>query len=207
MPLVSKSDRSPAPASRRKAASLADPDPDRRRQAVRALSGQSQAVQILGAHLLAERDPSVRSAVFAVLVGAATPAALAQILQHLRSDDAELRNQAVAAAQQLPDLVPPAIEALLCDPDPDLRLFGVRILEELPTAQALQWLSAVLWHETDSNVVAAALDVLAECGTPDMLEAVASVRDRFADCGFIGFACDFVVARLGHAPDAAPGRA
>lgn len=204
MPLISRSERPPVPADRRKPPSLTDPAADRRRQAVRSLRSHPDAVQILGAHLLSERDPSVRAAIFAALVDVGTSEALTQILHHLRSDDAELRNEAVAAAQKLPDLVTPAIEALLCDPDPDLRLFGVRILEELPTPQVLQWLSAVLWHETDRNVVAAALDVLAECGTPDMLDAVEYVRRQFADCSFIGFACDFVAERLGATPVGQP---
>jgi HEAT repeat protein len=184
---------------------LADPAADQRRLAVRALAGRPEAAEVLGAHLPDETDPSVRAAIFDVLVQTATPAALSQILRHLRSDDTELRNDAVVAAQRLPHLIAPAIEALLCDPDPDLRLFGVRILEDLPHPQVLDWLSTVLWHEADRNVVAAALDVLAECGTAGMQPAVAAARDRFADCGFIGFACDFVAARMGTTQAPAQG--
>jgi len=205
MPLVSRTDRPHSPPPRRKAASLADPTPDQRRLAVRALAGRPDMAEVLGAHLPDEPDPSVRDAIFDALVQTATPAALGHILRHLRSDDSELRNASVAAAQRLPQLVAPAMEALLCDPDPDLRLFGVRILEDLPHPQVLDWLSAVLWHEPDRNVVAAALDVVAECGTAGMLPAVAAARDRFADCGFIGFACDFVAARMGAAQAPAAG--
>ena len=54
----------------------------------------------------------------------------------------------------------------------------------------------VLMHEAHVNVVAAALEVLAEVGTPLAAKALGSVRQRFADDPFIGFAADLAQQRI-----------
>ena len=59
------------------------------------------------------------------------------------------------------------------------------------------WLSQVLLHDAAVNVVGAALDVLAEVGTPASLPALRSAAERFADDAYIGFAVDLAIERIG----------
>ena len=54
----------------------------------------------------------------------------------------------------------------------------------------------MLTHDPHINVVAAALEVLAEVGTPQACQALQLARQRFADDPFIGFAADLAQQRI-----------
>ena len=47
-----------------------------------------------------------------------------------------------------------------------------------------------------SNVVAAAIEVMAETGQPEHIDALRETRRRFADDPFIGFAADVAIERI-----------
>ncbi|ARE40330.1 HEAT repeat [Rhodovulum sp. P5] len=205
MPLLAKSERPAAPRAKRRSYHLDDADPVMRRHAVQDLDGSAGAVADLAPLLAGETDHAVRSAMFTVLAGIATPEALDAILPCLQSEDAELRNAAVEAAQQMPDAVANRIEALLADPDPDQRLFALDILQDLAHPHAPDWIAPLLSRDTDPNVVGTAIDRLAECGRPDMVDAIRAAAARFEDCTYIRFACDFACERLAGPPDQPEG--
>jgi HEAT repeat protein len=96
----------------------------------------------------------------------------------------------------MPRAVAPRIAALLGDADVDVRIFTVNLLGELRHEQVTQWLLNVLASEQDVNVVAAAIDVLAEAGQPEHVAALRNARQRFAQDPFIGFAADVAIARI-----------
>ncbi|MCW7541091.1 HEAT repeat domain-containing protein [Aquabacterium sp. A7-Y] len=181
----------PALLARLHAADAAD-----RRGAARDLAGRAEAAPALGARLSEEADPSVRSVLFTSLARTGGGAAVAALLPLLRSEEAALRNGAIEVLARLPDAVGPHLDALLADADDDVRIFAVNLLGELPHAGVPQWLDRVLRDEHAVNVVAAALEVLAEVGTPAALGALAAARGRFADDPFIGFAADLAQARI-----------
>ena len=58
------------------------------------------------------------------------------------------------------------------------------------------WLAQVLRSEVEVNVVGAALEVLAEVGGPEALEALRAARTRFAADPFIVFAADLALERI-----------
>jgi HEAT repeat protein len=154
-------------------AQLGDADPGVRRWAARDL----------GRHLDA-------------LLAIASDEAVEELLVFLRSEDAALRNGAVAVLQQLPDPVSRQMQGLLADADPDVRIMAIDILQTLAHAKAPLWLADLLQHEGQVNVVGAAIDRLAEIGTEDMLPLLDEVRDRFADEPYIRFATDTVIRRI-----------
>ncbi len=177
-------------------AQLDDADTGVRRWAARDLVAHPQAAAAVCAQLSRERDSSVRSVLFssaARLGGAVVAEAL---LPLLRSEDPGLRNGAIEVLSGLPDAVAPHIERLLHDADGDVRIFSVNLLGDLPHPQVPQWLAQVLLHETAVNVVGAALEVLAEVGTPASLPALQAAARRFADDPYIAFAVDLSIARI-----------
>jgi HEAT repeat protein len=177
-------------------AQLDDADTGVRRWAARDLVAHPQAAAAVCAQLSRERDSSVRSVLFssaARLGGAVVAEAL---LPLLRSEDPGLRNGAIEVLSGLPNAVAPHIERLLHDADGDVRIFSVNLLGDLPHPQVPQWLAQVLLHETAVNVVGAALEVLAEVGTPDSLPALQAAARRFADDAYIVFAVDLAIARI-----------
>lgn len=180
-------------------AQLRDPDASVRRWAARDLAGHPTAAGALGERLLQETDASVREAIFTSLGSMHAASAVDVLLPLLRSEDAGLRNGAIEALAEMPEQVAPRIAALLRDADSDVRIFTVNLLGELRHAQVSAWLAQVLAHDTQVNVVAAAIEVLAETGSPADIAALRAAQVRFAGDAFIGFATDMAVERIGDA--------
>ncbi|RTL34339.1 MAG: HEAT repeat domain-containing protein [Burkholderiales bacterium] len=175
---------------------LGDPDPRQRRLAARDLSHHAGAALALGQALAAETDASVREALFSSLATLASEAAVQGLLPLLRSEDAGLRNGAIEALSAMPQAVSPSIDRLLLDADPDVRIFTVNLLGELRHAAVPAWLARVLQQDTHVNVIAAALEVLAEVGSRAELPALRAARQRFDDDAFIQFAADLAISRI-----------
>jgi HEAT repeat protein len=171
---------------------LSDPDPDARRWAARDLVQEADVVPALSARLL-------REALFTALAAVGDRAVVQALLPLLRSDDAALRNGAIEVLGGLPSMVAPYIEAQLHDADPDVRLLAVNLLTDLPHEKAAHWASQVLHDDVHVNVVAAAIEVLAEIGAPKHVPVLAAAARKFADAPFIAFAVDVAVERVGAA--------
>jgi HEAT repeat protein len=170
---------------------------EQRRWAARDLAQHPAAAQGLGEALLHEPDPTVREALFTSLSRIADPTAANALLPLLRSEDAALRNGAIEALADMPAAVAPRVQALLHDSDPDVRIFTVNLLGELRHPDVPRWLAEVLRHEHEVNVVAAALEVMAEVGQPEHAELLQHTARRFADDPFIAFAAQTAAERIG----------
>jgi hypothetical protein len=171
-------------------------DAEQRRWAARDLAAHPHTSAMLGARLLSEPERTVRQALFTSLTAHAGAAAAEALLPLLRSEDAELRNSAIEALSAMPAAVAPRIDALLKDADADVRIFTVNLLGELRHPQVRPWLLGALRHDAAVNVVAAAIEVLAEVGEPGDEPALRAVAARFADDAFIAFAADMAATRV-----------
>jgi HEAT repeat protein len=171
-------------------------DAEQRRWAARDLAAHPATMPQLGEALLTERDKSVCDALFTTLSSVASDASVGALLPLLRSEDAKLRNGAIEALTGMPQAVAPRIASLLRDADPDVRIFTVNLLGELRHPQVPQWLLQVLQHDAHVNVVAAAVEVLAEAGAPEHIPALRAAAQRFAEDAFMGFAVDMAVERI-----------
>lgn len=185
------------------AATLASPSADARWAAARQLRGSTgQANRVLAA-LNTEGDPRVREALFTVLAGDGDPEAVAALTGFIRSPDAGLRTGALDALATLPDVIAARIEALLHDPDPDVRILSCDLARRLPGPVATRQLSALLEREQVANVCAAAAEVLSEVGDAQALAALQAARARFNDDEFLAFAIDAAVRTIGEGSGAA----
>jgi len=133
---------------------------------------------------------------FTSLATMASEAAVAALLPMLRSEDAQLRNGAIEGLCSMPQAVAPRVAALLRDADADVRIFTVNLLGDLRHDQVLPWLRQVMQHDDAINVVAAAIEVLAEVGSPSDIKALRAAQQRFAGDAFIGFAADMAIERI-----------
>ncbi len=177
-------------------AQLRSGDADRRRWAARDLVQYQHVEAMLGGQLLGEREPSVREALFTTLTTLGTEAAAGALLPLLRTEDAQLRNGAIEALMGMPRAVAPRIAALLHDSDPDVRIFTVNLLGDLRHEQVPDWLLTVLKGDSAVNVVAAAIEVMAEVGQPPHIAALRAAVQRFANDPLIGFAADMAIERI-----------
>ncbi len=175
---------------------LQDPDPARRRHAVRQLARLPEGLPYLIAHLEQESDISVLEILLQELVHAATPEAREALIRALRSDQATLRNATLDALKQRPDQAASFVEALLHDPDPDVRILTLNLLGTLALPQSEAWLIQVLERDSHVNVCATAIDLLCEVGTEAARPALQAVSQRFADEPYIQFAVKQALRRI-----------
>ncbi|NEX22123.1 HEAT repeat domain-containing protein [Thiorhodococcus mannitoliphagus] len=177
-------------------ASLTATDPIARRWAARDLVDCPEAAAALVERLKQESEVSVREVILTTLTNLGDPVAVAGLVDCLRSEDAALRNEAIEAMQKLPDAVAPMMRELLADPDSDLRIFAVNILESLCHPEVETWLIEVIDRDPHVNVCGAAVDLLGEVGTLNARESLLRVKARFANEPYIRFAADLALGRL-----------
>lgn len=168
--------------------------------AARSLAAQPAAVQVLGEALLNENDRRMREVIFTSLARLASAEAAEVVIPHLRSDDSGLRTGALDALRGMMAAVQPHLPALLADLDPDIRILCCDLVRELPAADATDLLCTVLERESEPNVCAAAVEVLAEIGTPAALPAMEKCGTRFSDQIFLTFAIKIAAERIASQP-------
>lgn len=178
---------------------LAGADTAGRRWAARDLAAFGQAVPVLAQRLEQEADATVRAVIFSSLGRIGGESVVDALLPLLRRGDAALRNGAIEALAGLAEAVAPRVQALLADPDSDVRIFAVNLLGQLPHAQVPHWLAQVLREEAEPNVVGAALDVAAEVAGPELAAPLRDAAARFPADPFIAFAAGLVLRRIGDA--------
>jgi HEAT repeat protein len=153
---------------------------------------------MLAAALSHESDPRVLEAIFTGLARAATAPSAEAVIPYLRSDEASLRTAALDALRAMPRATRPYVAGLLVDPDADVRLLSCELARDLPEDEANRLLGELLVRETEKNVAAAAVEVLAEIGRSEILPALASCAERFADDGFLLFSIKEAADRIGQ---------
>ena len=120
-----------------------------------------------------------------------------QCCPDLRSDDSQLRAAALDALRAMPAATRDHLPQLLHDADPDVRLLACDLVRGQPAAEAGRLLGEVLARDSEANVCAAAVEVLAETGGPGLLPLLAQCAARFPDDPFLAFAIRVAGERLG----------
>jgi HEAT repeat protein len=176
--------------------SLKSTDEITRRWAARDLSSYQNAAESLLQQLSQESDRAVREAIFVSLTQIGNQGAVNGLITCLRSEVVNLRNDAIEAMKLMPDAVAPMMQGLLHDPDPDIRIFAVNILESLRHPKVESWLIDVITKDPHLNVCATALDLLAEVGSQQSIEPLQQLKQRYSDEPFIQFAIDIALTRI-----------
>jgi HEAT repeat protein len=167
--------------------------------AARALAGQAEAVPKLAAALRRETVPRVREAILTSLIRTGGTASAEAIVPCLRSEDAGLRAAAIEALQALPSAIAPVMVRLFSDPESDVRLLATELARNMKSSDATRLLCGLIEREPHPNVCAAAIEVLAEVGTPEALPALEKCAARFAATPFLPFAISMAIARISGA--------
>ena len=199
MPLVRKPSPPAAivePTTRDVWRALESPRPDERWAAARAATELAEGCAALVAALGREQDARVREAMFTSLSRIPTGESAAALTSFLRSDDAQLRSGALRSLGAMVAIMADLLPALLEDADVDVRILSCELARQVPGPDANRLLSALLLREEDVNVCAAAIDVLAEVGTPASLPSLEACADRFPEAPFLRFSLDIAVNRI-----------
>ncbi len=175
---------------------LSDPDPMVRRWCARDLAQYIEASPFLVQQLKKESNKSVREVIITSLIKIGDRTAVEGLIECLRSDDAHLRNSAIEALKEMPDKVSRFMEDLIRDPDPDIRIFAVNIMESLRDRNVEDWLIRIIENDSHINVCGAAIDLLAELGTEKALPSLEKVKKRFSESPYIQFAAEMAISRI-----------
>ena len=138
----------------------------------------------------------MREAILNALVRMRDPSAVSGLAACLRSEDAALRNDVIEAFRQLGDEVAPILRSLLGDPDPDVRIFAVNILDSERHPDAERWLIEVIERDAHVNVCATAVDLLCEVGTEAAIDPLLQLKARFIREPYIQFAAELALKRI-----------
>ncbi len=167
-----------------------------RRAAVR-LAHRAGEADILARRLEDESDAALRESILTNLVRIGGVKAARPLIDSLRSENAQLRNAVIESLQTMGEPIIPEIETLLDDDNPDLRIYAVNILQSMRSPRVPDIALRVIACDPHVNVCAAAVDVLAEVGRPEMADELRAVAGRFPDHPFLAFAVRAAIKRIG----------
>jgi HEAT repeat protein len=176
---------------------LSEGTTDQRWDAARAAPELPNGLELLSRAMSREREPRVREAILTSLARIGTPECAEAVLPGLHSDDSQLRTASLDALRAMPTATRLHLPLLLRDVDPDVRLLACDLVRNQPATEASRLLGDVLAQETEANVCAAAVEVLAETGGPSLLPLLAQCAARFPDDPFLAFAIRIAGERLG----------
>ncbi|MCX9147359.1 HEAT repeat domain-containing protein [Erythrobacter sp. WG] len=188
-----------APAHMVTVASLVDPDPGLRRQAVQVFVGDPGGPARLADLLHGETDASVRQAAFLALAAISTRAAAEAAAGLLSHPDPALRNGALETLAAMPDHAAALLDTLGREVDPDIRSFAVLLAADLPAPEAAAWLIALAEREGDANVCAHIAEALGGSIAAGARAALCAMAARFAGEPQLQFAIEIALRRFDDA--------
>lgn len=200
MPLVRKPSsptETPAPDDRTVSELLIGGSDDERWAAARSAYLLPDALALLTAALSKEPVPRVREAIFTALAKIGSAESAAVTIPYLRSDDAAQRTAALDALRAMPEASTHLLPGLLKDADADVRLLACEIARALPANDASRLLAELIGSEQNTNVCAAAIEVLAETGDAESLPILDRCAARFPEEPFLTFAIKIARDRIG----------
>lgn len=171
-------------------------NPEVRRWAARDLVDCPDCSEELVSALQTEKDASVREVMLTSITRIGDGIAVNGLVACLRSEEADLRNEAIEAMKQLPEAVAPIMLGLLMDEDSDVRIFAVNILESLRHPQVEAWLLQVIDVDDHVNVCGTAVDLLGEVGGSASLASLQRLKTRFTEEPYIQYAADLAIKRI-----------
>jgi HEAT repeat protein len=175
---------------------LEDADASVRRQAARDIVPCLHAAGELVSRLKREPDAAVREVILNALVRLNDPSAVTGLVDCLRGEDAALRNEVIETFKQLGGEVASVLRTLLADPDPDVRIFVVNILDSERHPEVESWLIDVIERDAHVNVCSTAVDLLCEVGTEAAIDPLVRLKARFQSEPYIQFAADLALKRI-----------
>ena len=196
VPLAERDKPQPGRSCSELAAALEGADAAGRRQAAREIAQFPDAAVTLVSHLKCEQDAAVREVILTTLIHLNDASAVSGLADCLRSEDVALRNEVIEAFKQLGNEVVPVLRSLLADPDPDVRIFVVNILNSELHPEVESWLIDVIDRDTHVNVCATAVDLLCEVGTKTSTDSLVRLKARFQSEPYIQFAADLALKRI-----------
>jgi len=167
-----------------------------RRWAAKDLASYQEAARALLDRLEVEESASVREVIFSSLIQIKDDVAISGLVDLLRSEDVSLRNGAVEALREIGASVGPYVKKMLEDPDPDVRIFAINVMDSIDLPEIEEWLLNLIDREQNVNVCAVALEVLCNIGTDKSRDSIEKLKERFKDEPYIQYVADIALKNI-----------
>jgi HEAT repeat protein len=119
-----------------------------------------------------------------------------EVMALLALENAYIRNLAITILQDYSDEIKYYIVKYLISDDRDLRILALNILGDVHFSESRDMMLELLEKEEDLNVAMTAVDYLAEIGTPNDIDALERLKDRFKDDYYANFAIDRAISSI-----------
>tara|TARA_Y100001968_G_scaffold332250_2_gene389667 strand:+ start:3110 stop:3775 length:666 start_codon:yes stop_codon:yes gene_type:complete len=180
---------------------LNDKSPLVRRDAVKALRFEDNAVEQLLNQLNREQSPLVVAAILDSLQYCCqddqqATDIVATLLSMLAHMSASKRNSTIVFFSALPEQMQRHMPQLLTSDNKDVQLYALDILRSMNHPQTPVWLGLILAQELHDNVLISVLDRIADFQAVELLEQVTSLNTDGRD-PLVGFSVMLTIQRLG----------
>jgi hypothetical protein len=177
-------------------AALASNDSEAIRAAAVACGDQADGIALLVRRLAITDDKHLTEILIFAIAAIGGRAAAVALAPLLRDANAQRRFQAIEAVRQLgPDAIT-ALDLLVGDPDPQVRILAAEFARGPCGRQAAGILAGQLAREDDVNVCGAFVDVLAEIGSTQEAPVIRALAQRFPDSAFLRFSVDAALTQI-----------
>ena len=159
---------------------LTDPDPDVRRRAAEDLAGCSSDRNVLAVLSVALQDENkgVEDAVSRSFLRIGGVAAARAIVYHLEDENIASRNLAAKLLVRLGGNSVQALVPYLRSDNKDVRKLAIDILGEIKSSEPMYYLLPLL-HDTDPNVIVAALEALGNIGSTTAIGPISDTYEQY----------------------------
>ena len=159
----------------------------------------ARSSEAIAALLVGETAPLLRETALTRLARLDGPFPAEALVLLMRKGDTALRNAAIETLGSLGERAVDALAPLFLDADAgaDARIYALTALALIASARAARLALEVALSDSDVNVCAAAIDVVAESGVRAMATALDKVAARFPERPYLAFAAEAAQHRLG----------
>jgi hypothetical protein len=176
---------------------VSSPQPCDAVSAAGAPSDETQLAASLLDEWRGEQDVNKCEALIAAIAASQDAARTDALMRIVEEGDAASRNFAILSWQGLPAHEVLRGASLLESAHADARVLALSVLQAAPGRDVEPLLIGLLSTEADVNVCAAAVELVAECGTRAASPALLAARERFAGNEFVAFAIDQALRQTG----------
>ena len=201
MPLIRSQTREaavpqePAGADRPVQEQLRSADPRARLEAVRR-AARAGDVDLLVETLKSEADSFVREAILTSLARRADARAITALAELIGDEDPRLRNDVIETLSSMGDEVIDCLAPMLDSEDHNIRIYVLTVLSMIKNPRAAVIALKTARSDPNVNVCAAALEVVAASGSPDLIRELRSIPSRFPNQPYLAFAARAALSRI-----------
>jgi hypothetical protein len=153
-------------------------------------------VDLLVGTLKSEGGSLVREAILTSLARLADARAIAALSQLIGDEDPWLRNGVIETLSSMGDEVVDCLAPMLDSEDHHIRIYVLTVLRMIKNPRAAMVALKTAQCDANVNVCAAALEVVAASGSPDLIRQLRLVPDRFPNQPYLAFAARAALSRI-----------